>query len=360
MIEFSARLRRGSFQFDAAFKSEARLLALHGASGAGKSTAAMIVAGLARPDEGRIVLNDAVLLDTRAGLSAPPERRRIGVVFQDALLFPHLTVRQNILFGRFFSRRDAPRLDVDTVVDTLGVGALMDRRPANLSGGERQRVGIARALLAGPRLLLLDEPMASLDHPRRQEIMRLIERVRDEFDIPILLISHSAEEIARLADEVVVFDHGRVVARGSPSSTLPGASRLVEGGRFQLSSTLAATFQAYDAAYGTTTLAHPAGAILLASRITQSSEQLRVVVKATDVVLAKDAPQQTSLRTQLCGRIVAIDRDGDALAFVTLELAGGDTLIAAVTRLAVDELRLMVGEAAVALVKSVAIDERSI
>ena len=204
MIEVDLRLHRDGFALDAKFTSDARVLALHGPSGAGKSTVAMLVAGLLRPDAGRVAVNGATLIDTNIRVCLPPEKRRIGFVFQDALLFPHLSVRQNILFSRFFTKKDAPRADVDSVVETLGIGALLDRRPSTLSGGERQRVGLARAVLASPRLLLMDEPMASLDFARRQEIMGLIERLRDEFAIPIMLVSHSAEEIARLADEVVV------------------------------------------------------------------------------------------------------------------------------------------------------------
>ncbi|MGJ0506342.1 MAG: molybdenum ABC transporter ATP-binding protein [Methylocystis sp.] len=359
MIALDVRLAREGFTLACAFASDARVLALHGPSGAGKSTLANLIAGVARPDSGRIAVDGVDLVDTARGIFLPPEKRRIGVVFQDALLFPHLSVRQNIVFGRFFTPRGERRAPYDAIIDTLGVGHLLERRPATLSGGERQRVGLARALFSSPRLLLMDEPMAALDHARRQEIMSLIERLRDEFRTPIILVSHSAGEIARLADEAVVIDHGRVAAQGAPLDVLPGASRLIEGGRFGLISSLTARVASVDASYGVTRLAHPAGDILVAARFPDMREA-RVAIRATDVALARSYPADTSVRTILRGRIERIETNGGALAFVTLALAGGDRLVAAVTRLALDELGLTTGAEAFALVKSVAMDERAV
>jgi len=359
MIDVDLRLSRPGFDLSAAFATQARVLALFGPSGAGKSTIAHLIAGLSRPDQGRVAIDGATLTDTARGICLPPEKRRIGFVFQDALLFPHLSVRRNILFGRFFTPSAERRVPIAPVIETLGIGPLLERRPATLSGGEKQRVGLARALLASPRLLLMDEPMASLDHARRHEIMGLIEILRDEFAIPIVLVSHSADEIMRLADEVVVLDHGRVIAQGAPARTLPGASRLIEGGRFALTSVLAARAGAHDARYGVTWLAHPAGEIVVAAKVAPVDRPIRVLVKATDVALARTRPYDISVRTILRGAIVAIDSDQGPLAFVTLELAGGERLTAAVTRLALDELGLSVGAEIFALVKTVALDERS-
>lgn len=358
MISLDVRLRRKDFELACAFESDARVLALHGPSGAGKTTLAHLIAGLIRPDEGRIAIDGGVLVDASRRVFLPPEKRRIGVVFQDALLFPHLSVRSNILFGRFFTPADERTAPFDAIVEALGVRHLLERRPATLSGGERQRVGLARALLSSPRLLLMDEPMASLDYARRQEIMGLIERLRDEFGAPIVLVSHSAEEIARLADETIIIDKGRIVAQGPPLDVLPGASRLIEGGRFGLVNSLVADVSAVDAAYCVTRLTHPAGDILVTA--TLAGARARVAVKATDVALAKSPPGDTSVRTILRGRIVKIDANGGALAFVTLELIGGEKLVAAVTRLALDELGLAGGAEVYALVKSVALDERAL
>lgn len=359
MIALDVRLARKDFVLACAFASQARVLALHGPSGAGKTTLAHLVAGVLRPESGQIAVDGVTLVDTARGVFVPPEKRRIGVVFQDALLFPHLSVRSNILFGRFFTPKAERTAPFEAIVETLGVGHLLDRRPATLSGGERQRVGLARALLSSPRLLLMDEPMASLDHARRQEIMTLIERLRDEFNTPIVLVSHSAEEIARLADEAIIVDRGRVVAQGALLDVLPGASRLIEGGRFGLINALTARLAAVDARFGVTRLAHPAGEILVAARLAGHGA-MRVAIRATDVALAKAPTADTSMRTILRGRIARIDATESALAFVTLELVGGEKLVAAVTRLALEELGLAIGAEVFALVKSVALDERAL
>jgi len=358
MMALDVLWRRGDFCLRAAFETRARTLALYGPSGAGKSTLAMLIAGLARPDAGRIALDGETLVDTARGIWMAPERRRIAVVFQDALLFPHLSVERNILFGRFFTPRAERRVAFDQLVEPLGIGHLLQRRPGALSGGEKQRVGIARALLASPRLLVLDEPTAALDSARRGEILALIETLREKFSTPIVLVSHSAEEILRLADEIVVLDRGEVVAQGAPGATLPGAARRIAGGRFALASALHARYLAYDSRYGVTRLAHPSGEIVVAARLAESAEPVRVEIKSTDVVLSRGREDGMSLRTSLRGVVAAIDMAESPLAFATLELAGGERLIASITRLAIDEMGLREGEPVYALVKSVALDER--
>lgn len=360
MIAVDLRFARGSFDLVAAFETKARILALHGPSGSGKTTIAHLVAGLVAPKQGRIAVNGALLVDTNERLFTPPEKRRIGLVFQDAMLFPHLDVRRNVTFGRFFTPKAERRVPFDAVVETLGIGHLLSRSTGTLSGGERQRVGLARALLSSPRLLVMDEPMASLDFDRRQEIMTLIERMRDEFAIPILLVSHAADEILRLADEVVALDRGRIVAQGLPSETLAAASRAVEGGRFSVVSAIDARAGAFDPRYGVTRLVHPAGEIIVATRIAEENRPVRALVKATDVALARRRPSDISVRTVLEAKIVALDEDEGPLAFTQLDLAGGGRLMAAVTRLALDEMDLHVGDDIFALVKSVALDEREL
>jgi molybdate transport system ATP-binding protein len=202
VIEVSATLRRGGFWLEAAFASDARVTALVGPSGVGKTTMLNIIAGLLRPDAGRVVVDGAVLLDTATRTFVPPHRRGIGYVFQDARLFPHLSVRRNLLYGRWFARgRAGPGLD--EVATLLGIAPLLDRGTNRLSGGEAQRVALGRAILSHPRLLLMDEPLASLDDARKNEILPYIEKLRDEFRIPIVYVSHAAAEVERLADMVV-------------------------------------------------------------------------------------------------------------------------------------------------------------
>lgn len=211
MIEVAVRLRQGEFLLDAAFSASGGVTALFGPSGAGKSTLLDVIAGLRRPEAARIAVAGERLADLDAGLWPPPRRRRIGYVFQDARLFPHLSVRRNLLYG-------APGIGrLAEVAALLGLEAMLHRRPATLSGGERQRVAIGRALLSEPRLLLMDEPLAAVDGVRRSEILPYIERLRDVVRLPILYVSHNEAEVEQLADAVVHLSNGRVqTVRRSP------------------------------------------------------------------------------------------------------------------------------------------------
>jgi molybdate transport system ATP-binding protein len=217
MMHVEARLAWPGFALDATFEAGEGITALFGPSGSGKSTLLRVIAGLQRVDHGVVRLGDRVLLDTARGIRVPPHRRRIGLVFQDAQLLPHLGVAANLAYGRWFTPRQERRLSPEAVIAVLGIGHLLGRRIAALSGGERQRVAIGRALLASPHLLLMDEPLSSLDSARKHEILPFIERLRDEFSIPILYVSHAAEEVARLADRVVHLDSGRVIGIAPPA-----------------------------------------------------------------------------------------------------------------------------------------------
>ena len=214
MIAVAVRHDQGGFGLNVVFESDARVIALFGPSGAGKSTVLNVIAGLIRPQAGSVRVDGRVLTDTEAGTFVPVHRRRIGYVFQDARLFPHLSVRGNLAYGRWFTTRPERYADEDEVVALLGLAPLLERRPATLSGGEKQRVAIGRALLASPRLLLMDEPLASLDAARKAETLPYVERLRDELRVPIVYVSHSREEVDRLADEVVHIEEGRISRRG--------------------------------------------------------------------------------------------------------------------------------------------------
>ena len=356
MIAFDCTLRRSDFTFEAAFTAEAGITALFGASGSGKSTAIRLIAGLEKPDRGRISLGETVLTDRAAGVFVPPHKRRIGLVFQDALLLPHLSVEANLTYGRFFTPSAERRISFEPVVEVLGISHLLNRRPETLSGGERQRVAIGRALLASPRLLLMDEPLAALDQARKQEILPFIERLNAQFNIPILYVSHATEEVARLAASVIRLDQGRVVAQGTPAAVL-GASGLAQGvARFDAVSILTAPVKSWLPDYGLTILAHPAGEITVPGRI-EATGKVRIALQATAITLSIRQPTDVSTRTALAGRIVAIEKDDGPYALVSLELLGGETLRAYTTRLAADQLGLMISQHVSALVKSVAIDE---
>ena len=202
--------RRGAFRLQARFTAAPGLTALFGRSGSGKTSLVNIVGGLIRPDRGRVTIDGQTLVDTERSVFVPAHRRRIGYVFQDSRLFPHLSVRRNLLYGRWFVRGSGgATADLGAVIDLLGIGHLLERHPDSLSGGEKQRVAIGRALLARPRLLLMDEPLASLDEARRAEILPYIERLRDEAGVPILYVSHSVAEVARLATAVVILGEAR-------------------------------------------------------------------------------------------------------------------------------------------------------
>jgi molybdate transport system ATP-binding protein len=219
-LSVRAFLRHDKFTLDVAFECVRGLTALFGPSGAGKTMVLNLIAGVRRPEKGRIVIAGRTVVDTEAGIYVPAHKRRIGMVFQDAQLFPHLTVEQNIKFGRWFTQSEEGALPIDLVVDVLGIANLLKRRPAMLSGGEKQRVALARALLSSPRILLMDEPLSGLDDARRLEIMSLIERVRDEFSVPIIYVTHTRDEVRRLASRVVQMDAGSVMAIGTTAELL--------------------------------------------------------------------------------------------------------------------------------------------
>ena len=359
MIEVAVAKRLPGFDLDVAFADSTGATALFGRSGSGKSLTLSLIAGLSRPDRGRVSVDDAALSDSASKVFVPAHRRRVGLVFQDSHLFPHLSVRQNLVFGRWFAPRDAGVVSFDAVVETLGIGPLLARRPGALSGGERQRVAIGRALLASPRLLLLDEPFAALDRQRKLEILPLIERVRADFAIPLIYVSHALEEVVRIAAHVVVLEQGRVIASGAPEAVLGATRRTAEDPRFGRASILTATVGAYDEAFDLTALAHPAGTLWLAGRAGGPGGPIRVLVRATDVSLAPADPGPLTIRSALVGRIAAIAADGP-LAAVTVALDGGEALVALVTRRSLHDLGLVEGASVRALVKTVALDEGAV
>jgi molybdate transport system ATP-binding protein len=357
VISLDVKLTRGDFSLEVAFDSQAKVTALFGPSGSGKSTLIELISGLARPDSGRIEVNGRVLVDTKQHLFVRARKRGVGLVFQDALLFPHFSVAQNLRFAAFFAAKDARRLPFARVVDALGIGHLMTRRPAQLSGGERQRVGVARALMAAPRLLLMDEPFASIDVSRRTKAMELVERTRDEFDLPVVLVSHQIEEVMRLAGQVVMIERGRVVEVGAPEDVFASAREENPSDRFGVGASLTCGAGVFDANYRLTRLHHEAGDIFVPDRI-PAAEHTRVFIKAIDVALAHRPPPDTSIRTVLRGKVTRIAVSKGPLAMASLELEGGENLYASLTRMAVDALRLAPGMEVYALVKAAAVDER--
>lgn len=351
MIEFDCTLNRGAFQLDAAFSARSGITALFGPSGSGKSTILRLLSGLQRADRGVIRFDGSTMLDTAKNVSVPPHRRRIGLVYQDGQLLPHLSVAGNLDYGRWFTPRAERKISNEAIISILGIEHLLERRVSSLSGGEKQRVAIGRAVLASPRLLLMDEPLASLDAARKQEILPFIERLRDAFSMPIVYVSHSAEEVARLAETVVLLEQGRVVRVGPPGDVL--AYQAGSGGdRFSALSVLTGTVSHVREEDQATFVSHPAGTIVLPGCDHLPGQTARVAVKATNVTLALDDPGRVSVRTSLIGRVAEIIEDPSPFVLVVVELEGGDRITASITRLALRDLGLSPGQPVRALVKS--------
>jgi molybdate transport system ATP-binding protein len=359
MVEVDIALRHGTFALEAAFSSDAPIVALFGRSGAGKSTVVNAIAGIARPERGRIVVGGRALFDSTAGIDLPPEKRRVGYVFQDALLFPHLSVRANLAYGERLTPRAERYVEAGRVIELLDLRRLLERRPASLSGGERQRAAIGRALLASPRILLMDEPLASLDASRKAEILAYIELLRDEIRLPIIYVSHSLEEVTRLADHVVVLAEGRVAAQGGVAATLGKTGVGVIGGRFEAGAVVDARVSKVDERYGLTTLAFDGGELYVPNLDALPGEPVRARVRARDVSLSLARPEGITIQNILDATVRGVSTEYGAIVDVTLAV-GGATLVARVTRKAVDELALAPGMRVHALVKAVAIDRRSV
>jgi molybdate transport system ATP-binding protein len=353
------RHRLGSFLLDAQFQAKGGLTALFGRSGSGKTSIINIIAGLIRPDRARVTIDGTTLVDTEGRIFVPRHRRRIGYVFQEGRLFPHLTVRQNLLYGRWFAPKAARRDDLERVVDLLGIGSLLQRRPGRLSGGEKQRVAIGRALLADPRLLLMDEPLASLDEQRKTEILPYIERLRDESKVPIVYVSHSIPEVVRLATTVVLVSEGRIAAVGPTSEIMQRLDLFPLTGRAEAGAVIEATVERHDDGFGLTELSSRAGRWTLHRLDAPVGARLRLRVRARDVMLARSAPTDLSALNVLPGIVAAIGRDDRPIVEVRVDCSG-EALIARLTRYSVERLGLAVGTPVFALIKSVALDRRNL
>ena len=359
MLEVDFEHRLGSFELDIHFRAGRGLTALFGRSGAGKTSVVNAIAGLLRPEKGRIVVDGSVLIDTGGGVRAPVHKRRIGYVFQEGRLFPHLTVRQNLLFGRWSGSRSPPSTQLEGVVDLLGIGSLLDRRPGRLSGGEKQRVTIGRALLADPLLLLMDEPLASLDAQRKEEILPYIERLRDQANVPIVYVSHSVSEVSRLASTIVLISDGRVRAVGPVREIMGRAGLYPMAGRFEAGAVLDARVVAHDEHWRLTELGGTFGKLTVQRLSAPVGATLRVQIRSRDVILAAAPPLGISALNILTGRVEAIVPIEDAALEVQLRL-GDERLLARVTRRSGAALGLMPGQEVFAVIKTIAIDRSNL
>ncbi|MBB4253402.1 molybdenum ABC transporter ATP-binding protein [Rhizobium sp. BK008] len=348
-----AKQKLGAFSLDAAFTSERGVTALFGRSGSGKTAMIRIIAGLARPDAGRVALDGEALTDTATGIFVPKHRRRFGYVFQEARLFPHLSVRANLSYGRWFAARTAGSESFDRIVDLLGIETLLARSPAKLSGGEKQRVAIGRALLSSPRLLLMDEPLAALDEARKAEILPYLERLRDETDIPIVYVSHSIAEVARLANQVVVMRDGKVEATGSAIDILSRPSTSAD--RREAGALLEGTVESFDPLHRLSTVALKSCRLHIPGAALAPGKSARIRIPSRDVMLATAKPEGLSALNILEARIEQISAAEDGTVEIRLD-CGGDIILSRITTLSCERLDLRPGRAVFAVIKTVALE----
>ncbi len=345
-------------EIDVAFEVEGpTVTALFGRSGAGKTSVVGMVAGLSRPDSGRVAVDGRVLFDDRRGIDVPPHRRRIGYVFQESRLFPHYSVRGNLVYGMNRVPPAERFIAFSEVVELLGIGALLDRRPGRLSGGERQRVAIGRALLSSPRLLLMDEPLASLDGARKAELLPFIAELPRRFGLPILYVSHSVDEVLRLADRMVLLEAGRVAASGAVEAVMSQPGFAAAAGGCELATVVLAIVERHDESREATHLSFSGGIIRVPRLDVPLGAQVRVRIDAGNVILGRHEPHGLSVQNVFAGRVTEL-RQAQGLVDVVLDI--GCPLQAQITNQACRDLDLAVGTPVYALVKSTSISRGDI
>jgi molybdate transport system ATP-binding protein len=357
MIHARLKLTYSGFVLDVDLHMPGRgVTALYGHSGSGKTTCLRCIAGLERAETGFIQINDEVWQDSDRKIFVPPHKRALGYVFQEASLFPHLSVLANLEFGLKRIPKPQRRVDMAHATELLGIGHLLDRHPQHLSGGERQRIGIARALLTSPKLLLMDEPLAALDSQRKNEILPYLQRLHDELDIPVLYVSHSQDEVARLADHLVLLSDGKALASGPIGETLArldlplalgdDAGVVIEG-----------HVSAYDPHYQLLTLQLPGTdlSIRVAHAPMNQGQALRCKVQARDVSLSLQSVEQSSILNRLPVTVISeIGADNAAHVLIRLN-AAGTPLLARITRYSRDQLGVHPGQQLWAQIKAVAV-----
>ena len=352
-LEVAIGAQRGEFVLDASFTVPTPgVTAFFGRSGCGKSTLVAALSGLLAGVHGRIRVGDSVWLDSARGLCVAPEHRRIGCVFQEPRLFPHLNVAGNLDYAAHRAASQRQYVQRGDVLELLALGSLLARRVGTLSGGEKARVALGRALLAQPRLLVLDEPFASLDAARREEVMPYLEQLRDRYELAVIYVSHQYEEVLRLASHVVLLEQGRVQASDTPQAlSLDAGLRRIVGSEMA-GAVIEGEVTSWDEAQSLATVAVGVQHLLLPGAGLRRGGRARVLVPARDVLLATVAPVGLSVRNQLSGTVTALTADPPGGWLVELDVGGGATLLARVTGPAVRELALVPGLSLFVLVKA--------
>jgi molybdate transport system ATP-binding protein len=359
VIEIDVEKRLGKFVVHASFSTEASgVTALFGISGAGKTSLINMVAGLSRPDSGRIAIKGRTLFDSKKGIDLPPERRGLGYVFQDGRIFPHRSVLSNLTYGMRLVPKHRRIIGLEEVVELLGIGDLLGRRVTNLSGGEKQRVAIGRALLTSPSLLLMDEPLASLDVARKAEVLPFIQRLSHKLSIPILYVSHSLDEVLNLASRLVLLDAGRVVSVGSLEEVAnqPRFTDFKEG--HESGAVLVTVVDHHDVDEGLTYLRLDGRCLRVPLYDANPGTRLRVHINSRDVALALHRPMGTSVQNILPAVVERILEHEGSLIDVRLDM--GAPITARITRKARRDLGLVPGQQVLVMIKSVAVSRGAI
>jgi molybdate transport system ATP-binding protein len=354
-LRVQLRKRRGDFSLEVDFGAPVPgITALFGRSGCGKSTLISLISGLLSPDAGRVQIGEDVLVDTERHFEVDARHRRIGVVFQDGRLFPHLSVLDNLQYGARRLPRGTPSpIGFEDVVGMLGLEDLTTRRPHQLSGGEKQRVALGRALLAQPRLLLLDEPLASLDMARREEVLPYLERLRDALAIPIVYVSHQFDEVLRLATRVVLLDAGRVLADSDLATVSRHAALRAIVGPDAVGAVMSGIVDRTDDA-GLSVI-RVGDAELLVDEPAVAGQRIQIQVLARDVIVAANRPAGLSVRNAVAARVVSVTPDVGRAVLVELDIGRTSTLLARITARASQELELAPGRQVWALIKAVSL-----
>lgn len=327
--------------------------AFSGVSGSGKTTLLRCIAGLERADSGRLVVNGDVWQDDAAGIFVPVHQRALGYVFQEASLFAHLDVRRNLNYGLRRVPAAQRRVSLEQAITLLGIEKLMQRQPGSLSGGERQRVAIARALATSPRLLLMDEPLASLDVQRKADVLPYLECLQGELEIPILYVSHAPDEVARLADHLVLLEAGRVTAAGSTRELMTRLDLPLAQGD-AAAAVIEATVTHLEPAWQLSHLSFPGGQISLPSQALQPGQRVRVRIQARDVSLSLQRQEGSSVLNVFAASVTGLADDSPGQVMVSLDV-GGSKLLARITRKSAAALQLQPGSQVYAQVKGVAV-----
>ena len=349
----------GSFRLETQFEvEEGSITAIFGKSGAGKTSTINAIAGLTRPDVGVIQIGNTTLFDQILRINLPIYKRQIGYVFQDDRLFPHMTVRNNLIYGTPKNRDVANSLNLTDITGLLELAPLLERRPRTLSGGEKQRVAIGRALLSNPKLLLMDEPLASIDVQHRFEILPFIQRVREKTGITIIYVTHALEEVIFIADQIILLSEGQVTAQGTVEEIMSRLDLHPMTSRFDAGAVISATYSRYDREFDLGELSFDGGTLRIAGLNAEIGILLRAHIRARDVSLMLDKPKDTSVLNVFKGELIEIRHEEGPQLDLLINI--GTPLIARITRKSLNELNLDIGSKVYAMIKAVAIDRRTL